>query len=154
MVGIRSNGPFAEFGTIVPDVAREVMARSCEIKSSSGTEIAVFEPKRSDDHLQGEFIAGLLVEQPMRDVPVGMTYIEIEGKFATARGNTTGLKDLHADLLKWAACHGYKIDQNEYIVEIYFPADHGEDVEIYLPLLSRESHPNGQATSKASDIFW
>jgi predicted transcriptional regulator YdeE len=139
LVGIRSKGAFSEFGTIVPNVSREVMARSGEIESSSGREIAVFEPKRSEDQLQGEFIAGLVVDKPVRHVPAGMLYMELEGDYATARGNIEALKHLHADLLECTTGHGGQIDQEEYIVEIYIPTDNGEDVEIYLPLLSSKN---------------
>ena len=136
LVGMRSNGAFSEFGTIVPNAAREVMARSSEIEGSSGREIALFEPKRSEDHLQGEFIAGLMVAMPVRNVPDGMLYIETQGDYAMASGKIEALNSLHAGLLEWTARQGFQVDRKEYIVEIYIPADHGEDVEIYLPLQS------------------
>ncbi|KZE40287.1 hypothetical protein AV656_03220 [Bhargavaea cecembensis] len=141
-VGLKGKGAFAEFGTIVPDVAREVLVRSAELGSSTGHEIAVFQPKLSDDHIQGEFIAGLMVDKPVHNVPAGMVYMEIEGEFATASGNIEDLNNLHADLFDWTAGNGYQIDRNELIIEVYIPKDFGEDVEIYLPLLTRETFPN------------
>lgn len=135
LVGIKGKGAFEEFGAIVPGVAREVMSRSGEIGPAAVTEIAIFEPKKSVDQPEGEFCVGLMVEGPARNVPLGMSYCEIEGDYATARGKMEGLNQLHTDLLSWAACNGHQMDTEKRIIEVYCPADSGEEVEIFLPML-------------------
>ncbi|SEJ13950.1 hypothetical protein SAMN04488127_1081 [Bhargavaea ginsengi] len=139
LVGVKGTGAFEEFGTLVPKAAQEVIVRSGGIESVAGKEIAVFEPKKSHDHLEGEFYVGLLVDVPLDKVPLGMTYMEVLGHYATARGTMEDLQGLHAALLKQTMESGFHINREEYIVEVYIPADTGEEVEIYLPILSQNT---------------
>lgn len=136
LVGKKGKGPFADFGTIVPSLAREFMSQSEEIQSAGSKEIAVFEPKKSSDHLEGEFCVGLLVKCPVQTVPIGMTYMEVGGNYATARGKMEGLTELHASLQKWTAGNGCQINLTDSIIEVYHPTEAGEEVEIFLPILS------------------
>ena len=51
VVGIKGGGAYANFGTEVPKLAQQFLTRLDEVENHSGTEIALFEPKRDANHL-------------------------------------------------------------------------------------------------------
>lgn len=137
VVGIKSRGAFANFGTEVPELAQQLLLRSNEIQNRSDTEIALFEPKKDINHLEGHYYVGLIVNDTINEIPSGMDYIETAQHYVTTRGKITNIGDLHSRLLKWAEEQGYKRDLESYIVETYHPIeDEEEEVEIYLPIHS------------------
>ncbi|MBM7692182.1 putative transcriptional regulator YdeE [Peribacillus deserti] len=137
IVGIKGSGAFADFGTEIPKLAQQISIRSGEIKNRSQTEIALFEPKRDDNHLEGQYYVGLIVNDIVREVPSGMNYIETAQNYVTTRGKITNIGNLHSQLSKWADEQGYKRDLGSHIVETYHPMENEEEeVEIYLPIHS------------------
>ncbi|MBS4179194.1 GyrI-like domain-containing protein [Lederbergia citrea] len=135
VVGIKGGGAFANFGTEVPKLAQQFLTRLDEVGNHSGTEIALFEPKRDANHLDGNYYVGLIVNDTLKEVPVGMDYIETAQAYVTTRGKIINIDYLHNQLLKWADNQGYKRDLESHIVETYHPMENGEEeVEIYLPI--------------------
>lgn len=135
VVGLKGEGPFTAFSTEVPKRARQFLERLHEIEVEPGTEIALYESKRDSNHLKGIYYVGIMVDESLTKVPVGMEYIQLDGKYVTARGNVHHIGELHKDLLKWMDEQGYKRKPESYIVETYHPLKNGEEeVAIYLPI--------------------
>ncbi|MFZ7945941.1 MULTISPECIES: GyrI-like domain-containing protein [Bacillaceae] len=135
VVGIRGSGAYANFDTDVPNLARKFLIRLDEIENCAGTEVALFEPKRDANHLEGHYYVGLLVKEALIEVPAGMEYIETAQNYITTRGKMNNIATLHSTLLNWAEEQGYKRDLKSHIVETYHPMENGEEeVEIYLPI--------------------
>ena len=136
VVGIKGGGAYANFGIEVPKLAQQFLTRLDEVENHSGTEIALFEPKRDANHLEGHYYVGLIVNEALKDVPDGMDYIEIAQSYVMTRGEIINIDNLHNHLLKWADAQGYIRDLESHIVETYHPMENGEEeVEIYLPIL-------------------
>ena len=85
MVAIKGNGAFVSFGTEVPKAAKQLLVRLDEIKNKSGTEIAVFEPKKGENHLEGNYYVGMIVNQAQTEISIGMEYIELNQDYVTTR---------------------------------------------------------------------
>jgi predicted transcriptional regulator YdeE len=135
LVGMKNNGAYADFGTEVPKAAQQFMAQAADIKHLAGTEIAIFEPKRDEHHLEGHYYVGLIVGEALNDVPVGMDVIELNEEYVTARGGIDQIGSLHDGLVKWAEEQGFRRNPDAYIVETYHPVENGdEEVEVYLPV--------------------
>lgn len=135
LVGLKGSGEFANFGNEVPLLAKKLLSRSKEIQNLTETEIALFEPKKDEDHRIGHYYVGLIVSKESNDVPTGMEYIETTNRYITTRGNISKLGELHLNLLNWAAEQGYQRDLISYIIETYHPMGEGvEEVQIYLPI--------------------
>ncbi|WP_419887550.1 GyrI-like domain-containing protein [Neobacillus niacini] len=135
MVGLKGSGPFIDFGTDVPKLAQKILNRLDELEIRSITEIALFEPKKDENHLEGSYVVGVIVQEPLTDVPIGMVYTETEQHYVTTRGSMKDLGNLHNYLLKWSEDQGHKRNLESYIIETYHPIDNGEEeVEIYLPI--------------------
>lgn len=134
VVGIKHKGQFNDFGNEVPMNARKFIQRVGEIANHIGVEIALFEPKRAENHLEGEYYVGVEVLEPLTYPPAGMEYIEVRGQFASTRGNMNKVAKLHVNLGKWINEKGYKMKPNTFIIETYHPFEHGEEVEIYIAI--------------------
>ena len=135
VVGLKGSGAYASFGTEVPKLAQYFLTRLDEVENHSGTEIALFEPKRDTTQQEGDYYVGIIVHEALKEVPAGMHYFETDQAYVTTRGKMINLVNLHTHLLKWAADQGYKRDLATYIVETYHPMENGEEeVEIYLPI--------------------
>ncbi|MEO2076559.1 MAG: GyrI-like domain-containing protein [Bacillus sp. (in: firmicutes)] len=135
LVGLRGSGEFVNFGTEVPLLAKQFLSRSNEISIPTETEIAVFEPKKDDDHRIGHYYVGFTVSEKLKEVPSGMDFFETNNSYASTRGNISNLGELHVNLLKWAEQQGYERDLDAYIIETYHPMEEGEEeVQIYLPI--------------------
>ncbi|MGE6753826.1 effector binding domain-containing protein [Rossellomorea sp. NPDC071047] len=136
VIGIKGEGSFTDFSTEVPKLALQFLERLHEIEAKPGPEIALYEPKRDRDHLEGIYYVGIVVDEFPTEVPVGMEYIELDEEYVTAKGNVQQIGDLHNALLKWTDDQGYKRKPDSYIVETYHPLETGEEeVAIYLPIL-------------------
>ncbi len=136
VVGIKNSGRFADFGREVPHSARQFMSRANEIDHRTETEIALYEPKRDDNHLEGEYYVGLIVKDALSEVPEGMEYMLASNDYATARGKISEVGSLHAKLAEWTVDKGYQRNLDSLIIETYHPMESDEEeVEIYLPVL-------------------
>ncbi|NWQ43409.1 AraC family transcriptional regulator [Bacillus sp. EB106-08-02-XG196] len=110
LVGLKGSGEFVNFGHIVPLLSKQLISRRKEIVNSTETEIALFEPKKDEEHLIGHFYAGLIVNEKINEVPSGMDYIETNKSYVTTRGDISNVGELHLNLLNWA--------ENQVIKEI------------------------------------
>jgi predicted transcriptional regulator YdeE len=137
VVGMRGSGLFKNFGKEVPELAQQVLLRAYEIPDRTEMEIAFYEPKGDENHLEGHYYVGIIVENPINEVPAGMDYMETEQHYVTTRGSITRIGEIHSTLIEWANEQGYKRNLESYIVETYHPMENGEEeVEIYLPIHS------------------
>jgi hypothetical protein len=135
LVGLKGSGEFVNFGNEVPLLAKQLLSRSNEILNSTETEIALFEPKKNEEHRIGHYYVGLIVSEKLNEVPSGMDYIETVKSYVTTRGNISNLGVIHFNLLNWAEEQGYQRDLDSYIIETYHPMVEGEEeVQIYLPI--------------------
>lgn len=135
IVGVKGNGAYANFNTEIPKAAQQFLKRLSEIENCSGTEIALFESKKDEKHLKGNYYVGILVNQTPTEIPKGMDFIELDHEYVTTRGNINDIGNLHNYLLEWANEKGYKRNLDKYIVETYHSLENGEEeVEIYLPI--------------------
>lgn len=135
VVGIGNIGTFANFGSDVPKSAAEFLSRASEIQNRSETEIALFEPKKDENHLEGRYYVGLIVKEALNEVPSGMEYIEVTQEYVTTSGNIKDVDELHKQLLKWADTQSYQRNLDSYIVETYHPIENGEEeIQIFLPI--------------------
>ena len=135
LVGLKGSGEFVNFGNEVPLLSKQLLSRSCEILNSTATEIALFEPKKDEEHRLGHYYVGLIVSEKPNEVPSGMNYIEIYNSYVSTRGNISNLGELHLNLLQWAEQQGYQRDLHSYIIETYHPMEEGEEeIQIYLPI--------------------
>lgn len=135
VVGVKGKGFYANFENEVPKLAQQLQSRIDEVENYTGTEIALFEPKRGEDHLEGHYFVGALVEEAPTAIPVGMDYVETVQTYVMTRGKIHQIGQLHHHLLQWADEQGYIRDLDSHIVETYHPLGNGEeDVEIYLPI--------------------
>ncbi|MCZ8539922.1 GyrI-like domain-containing protein [Psychrobacillus psychrodurans] len=137
VVGIKGRGAFENLSIEVPKLAKQLISRSDEIQNHLGIEIALFEPKRGSDHHEGEYYVGLKVKDSLKEVPIGMDFIEIAHDYVSTRGKISNIGNLHSQLLRWVEEQGHTQNFESYIVETYHPIEEGEEeVQIYLPIFS------------------
>jgi predicted transcriptional regulator YdeE len=135
LVGMKNYGAFADFGTEVPKAAQQFMAKAADYKHLAGTEIAVFESKKGEQNLEGQYYVGVMVGEVPNDVPDGMDVIELNEEYVTARGSINQIGSLHSGLVNWSEEQGFRRNPDAYIVETYHPGENGdEEVEVYLPV--------------------
>ncbi|MEH7246166.1 effector binding domain-containing protein [Neobacillus niacini] len=135
LVGLKGSGEFVNYGHEVPLLAKNLLSRSNEILDPTETEIALFEPKKDEEHRIGHYYVGLIVSEKLNEVPTGMEYIETNKSYITTSGNISKLEELHSNLLDWAEEQGYQRDLDSYIIETYHPMGEGdEEVQIYIPI--------------------
>ncbi|MFJ8067126.1 hypothetical protein ACIQYS_21355 [Psychrobacillus sp. NPDC096426] len=63
VVVMQNSGAFADFGSEVPKFAQQFLSRANEITNRTETEIALYEPNRNNDHLEGQYYVGLIVDK-------------------------------------------------------------------------------------------
>ena len=130
----RHTGIFQDYATIVPEKARSFMEKLQDTDYQAHVEVALFEPKSGIDHEEGHFYVGVLVSHQPPHPPAGMEYIEITRDYAFSRGTTEEIGSLHEELTNWMLTESLQFDFSGYIVEMYFPTETAEEVEIYLPV--------------------
>ncbi|UXH46277.1 GyrI-like domain-containing protein [Rossellomorea vietnamensis] len=132
-IGLKGEGAFRDFSTEVPKHAQEFLRRLHEVKGETGPEIALYEPKRDQEHVNGIYYVGVTLDEPLTNVPEGMSYMELNEDYATTKGKD--IENLHRDLNKWVHDQGYQLRAESYIVETYHHLeDGGEEVAVYLPI--------------------
>ncbi|MFD1019125.1 hypothetical protein ACFQ2J_07965 [Thalassobacillus hwangdonensis] len=109
------------------------MNRLKEIEGHTGVEVALYEPKKGEQHLEGEYYVGVMMEEPPSQTPDGMEYINLSRDYVSIRGKIGEVGTLHAQLQEFAEETNGKIDSNDWIVETYHPTETGEEVTVYLP---------------------
>ncbi|MYL70626.1 AraC family transcriptional regulator [Halobacillus litoralis] len=135
IVGIKGHGAFENFATEVPEFARQLLHRTREIEHHTNIEIALFEPKWGDDHLEGHYYVGILVRDKPSHVPKGMEYLEVSGTYVSAKGSIDHVDLLYEEVGQCRAEQNLTRDWLSYIVETYHPMENGEEVEVFLPVI-------------------
>jgi hypothetical protein len=147
LIGLKGSGEFVNFGNEVPLRAKQLLSRSNEILNPTETEVALFEPKKDEEHRIGHYYVGLIVSEKLNEVPIGMDYIEINKSYITTRGNISNLGELHLNLMNWAEEQGYQRDLDSYIIETYHLMGEGdEEVQIYLPIQAEKTNQKSSST--------
>ncbi|MBN9654229.1 GyrI-like domain-containing protein [Halobacillus sp. GSS1] len=136
IVGIKGHGAFENFATEVPEFARQLLHRTREIEKQTNIEIALFEPKMGEDHLEGHYYVGVLVKDKPSHVPKGMEYLEVSGTYVSTRGTIDRVDLLYEEAGQWIVEQQLTRDWLSYIVETYHPTENGKDVELFLPMIS------------------
>ncbi len=132
IVGMKHRGAFADYAKLVPQAAQRFLQRAANL---SGTEVTVYEPKLDENHFEGTFYVGLLVDDEI-NIPEGMEQLQFEHSYAMIRGKDAEIGNLYSTLDRWIAEQGCQRDtQENYIVETYHPWENGaEEVEIHIPI--------------------
>jgi predicted transcriptional regulator YdeE len=133
-VVIRSSGLFKDYARLVPEAAQAFLKRGHLVQNGSGLEVAFFEPKRGEDHLEGTFFTGFLVHEKAEVLPNGMEYLETGQTYASIRGKTAKMGDLHTRLNSWIGENNRQQSMDDYIVEVYYPAANEEEAEVFIPI--------------------
>ncbi|SFJ87332.1 Predicted transcriptional regulator YdeE, contains AraC-type DNA-binding domain [Halobacillus dabanensis] len=134
IVGINGHGAFADFSTEVPDFARQLLLRTREMEDHTNGEIALFEPKKGENHLEGDYYVGIVVHDKPRYIPRGMEYMEVSRSYTSIRGPIADINSLYKELADWTEKEEYSRDFASYIIETYHPTERGEEVEVFLPI--------------------
>ncbi|OMF54885.1 AraC family transcriptional regulator [Paenibacillus sp. FSL R5-0490] len=134
-VVIRNNGLFKDYARLVPEAAQAFLMQGHLVQNSSGLEVAFYEPKRGEDHLEGTFFTGYLVHEQAETLPDGMEYIEAAHTYASIRGKTGEMGDLYTRLNHWLSENDRQQSINQYIIEVYYPAaNEEEEAEVFIPI--------------------
>lgn len=121
----------------MPNLARQFLKRIGEVNKHTGTEIALYEPKKQADHHEGYFYVGVIVNEPLTEVPDKMHFITLSQTYVSIRGNMNYINHLYQQLIDWTNEQGYTRDLEALIVEIYHPLTNGQEkVKIYLPIIN------------------
>ncbi len=133
---MRNRGLFKDYAELVPKAAQHFLQQAHNIFNRTGLEVSIYERKIGDNHLEGTFFVGLLVNGKAESLPEGMEYIRAENSYAAIRGKVTEMGRLYSDLNQWIGEQGYQYEAPEhYIVEVYYPVENdAEDVEVYIPI--------------------
>jgi predicted transcriptional regulator YdeE len=134
-VVIRNRGLFKDYAHLVPEAAQAFLKQGHLVQNSSGLEVAFYEPKRGEDHLEGTFFTGYLVHEKAETLPNGMEYIDAVHTYASIRGKTSEMGDLHSRLTRWLNENNRQQSIDHYIIEVFYPAPYEEEeVEVFIPI--------------------
>jgi predicted transcriptional regulator YdeE len=136
IVGVRNKGLFEDYAELVPRAAHQFLQNASRIQHNTGIEVTVYEPKADENHAEGTFFVGLLVNEQMDTLPEGLEYLNIQHSYAMIKGKDSGMEKLYSSLDYWIECQSYQKDTAEhFIIEVYYPTQTGgEEVEIYIPV--------------------
>ncbi|MGM0885279.1 MAG: LamG-like jellyroll fold domain-containing protein [Bacillota bacterium] len=136
IVGMKHSGLFSEYGKIIPQAVQSLQSRVTEIPDQTDTVVILYEPKRGDDHVEGNFFTGYLVKQSVTDIPKGMEYFHLSGQYASVSGHESRMGELYGFLDGWIRKNQYQKDwPNALIIEVYDDVN-PSNVEICMRLLN------------------
>ncbi len=136
VIGMKHNGQFESYAQLVPQAAQKFLQLTSNYE---GTEVTVYEPKASKDHVEGTFYVGILVEEKPVSLPEKLEFLVIQHTYGMISGNGNEMGKLYSTLDEWIGGQGYQkeLDGN-YIIETYhFIENDIEMVEIYIPINSK-----------------
>lgn len=134
VVGIKHTGKFAEYGSLVPQVAQQFLARVSEIPHHTEVEVTVYEQPRGSDHVEGYFYTGIVVTDEPASLPAGMEFFKVGSTYAVVRGDERQMGELYGFLVGWIAEQGLVTDRPDGLIIEVFDAPGTGEVEIYVPL--------------------
>ncbi len=102
--------------------------------SNHATEIALYEPKKSENQLEGEYYVGIIVYDSTMELRSEIEYLEVKSEFVATRAKISDVGKVHSKLGEWAKEQGYHLKQDAYMIEAGHAVENGEEVEIYLPI--------------------
>jgi hypothetical protein len=81
-----------------------------EISGKTGRIVAVYEPIKGKEHVEGFFYVGFIMEaEPDPSVlPDGAEYVRLAGNYACAAGAISQMSDIYAFVNKWITDNGYR----------------------------------------------
>lgn len=133
LAGQKNKGLFKDYAALVPQAAHRFLNTAAGIPKA-GNEVTIYEPRR-ENHEEGLFYVGLLVEQQPDSLPEGVEYLEVQHTYAMTRGNGSEIGSLYSGLDRWIAEQSLtRAAHDHFIVEVYYPVSGGEEVEIYIPI--------------------
>jgi hypothetical protein len=86
VIGYKYTGRFDSYHVLVGQAFQELQKRLGLIPSRTDTTVALYEPKRGDEHIVGSFYVGCVIREEPTDIPDGSEYIHIKGKYACGSG--------------------------------------------------------------------
>jgi effector-binding domain-containing protein len=136
IVGVRNKGLFEDYAELVPRAAHQFLQNASRIQHNTGIEVTVYEPKADENHAEGTFFVGLLVNEQMDTLPEGMEYLHLKHSYAVIKGKGNQISSLYSTLDRWIENEGYERDTPEHnILEVYHPVENDvEEVEIHIPV--------------------
>ncbi|PYI56922.1 LamG-like jellyroll fold domain-containing protein [Paenibacillus flagellatus] len=133
-IGIRHGGLFSEYGKIIPQAMQSLQARKDEISGRTGTKVILYEPKRGDDHIEGDFYTGYLVADSVAAIPEGMEYFHLSGRYASVAGDESRMGELYGFLDGWIRDNKLQKDWPEALIVEVYNQDHPSEVEICMKI--------------------
>lgn len=110
VIGYRHVGRFDEYATLVKRAFHDLRSRIGDIPGQTGRTVAMYEPIKGKEHVEGFFYVGCIVEaEPSSSaLPVGSEYVRLSGTYACAIGTIRQMSNIYAFVAKWIADNGYR----------------------------------------------
>lgn len=142
VVGYKYTGRFDQYEKLVGQAFQELKSKLDKIPSRTDTTVALYEPKRGSEHIEGYFYVGVVVDEKPEKLPDGSEHIYVEGTYAGAIGQIKNMGKIYDFVGRWIRDNGYKqIWPDTLFVERYeFPIPRDqltleEKVEVLLPIV-------------------
>jgi hypothetical protein len=143
VIGYRYTGRFDEYAKLVKQAFDELRGKLEDIPEKTGQTIAIYEPKKNEEHVEGFFYVGCIVEaEPSSTVlQDGSEYLRLAGTYACANGTIGQMSTIYTFVEQWIKENGYRqLWPDTLFVERYeFPIPEGditgeEPVMVMLPI--------------------
>jgi hypothetical protein len=138
VIGYRHTGRFEDYARLVKQAFDELRVRLAEIPGKTSLTVAIYEPIKNEEHVEGFFYVGCIVEaEPSSTVlPNGSEYVRLAGTYACAGGTIGQMSGIYAFVAQWIKDNGYRqLWPDALFVERYeFPIP-GRDISGDEPVL-------------------
>lgn len=138
-IGSKHTEQFEKYPAIIPEAVKEFSEKYPLNKDS--VRAIVYEPLKGPDHKVGFFYVGVLVADENSELPEGMTFLTLEGRYASVRDkfDVTKMGVLYNGLDHWIIQNNLKRKDvlEELMLELYYPGEDGteEDLEIFMRVM-------------------
>ncbi|MFC5406448.1 GyrI-like domain-containing protein [Cohnella soli] len=139
-IGYKHSGRFDQYHVLVANAFQDLKTKMNQIPSRTDTTVALYEPQRGPEHVEGFFYVGVIVNEMPEDLPEGSELLSIEGRYASAFGQIKNMASIYDFLGSWIEENGHKqVWPDTLFVERYeFPIPEKltleEEVEVLLPV--------------------
>lgn len=140
VIAYKHSGRFDQYATLVESAFQELNRKRSQIPTCTDTTVAIYEPRRGPDHVEGFFYVGVIVEGKPMTLPEGSYYMHIEGTYSSAKGQIKDIGKIYESANQWIREHHYEpIWPDGLIVERYESPipdvlTFDEEVEVLLPI--------------------
>lgn len=141
VIGYKHTGRFDQYHILVAKAFQDLKSKLSQIPSRTDTTVALYEPQRGSEHVEGFFYVGVIVSEKPEVTPVGSEYLLIDGLYASATGQIKNMGSIYDYVGSWIQQNGYKpIWPNTLFIERYklpIPDELTleEEVEVLLPIV-------------------